>query len=64
MGPTTHIHRLIERNGYTKEQAQARISSQMDPTERRKRADFVVDNNGSKEETYRQIDILLENVLE
>ncbi|KRN86978.1 dephospho-CoA kinase [Ligilactobacillus acidipiscis] len=62
--PNTQIQRLIERNGYTKEQAQARISSQMDPTERRKRADFVVDNNGSKEETYRQIDILLENVLE
>lgn len=62
--PNTQIQRLIERNGYTKEQAQARVSSQMDPTERHKRADFVVDNNGSKEETYRQIDILLENVLE
>jgi len=48
--------RLMERNHMTREQALQRISNQMDIEEKRKHADWVIDNSGSLEETKLQLD--------
>lgn len=63
VSPETQKGRLMRRNDFTQKEAQARIDSQMDPAERKKRADFVVDNDASEEKTYQQVDILLEDIL-
>lgn len=63
VSPETQKGRLMRRNDFTQKEAQARIDSQMDPAERKKRADFVVNNDASEEKTYQQVDILLEDIL-
>ncbi|MBQ2014238.1 MAG: dephospho-CoA kinase [Peptococcaceae bacterium] len=57
--PETQLERLINRNGYGFRQANNRIASQMSDSERVKQADAVIDNNGTMEETLRQVDALL-----
>jgi dephospho-CoA kinase len=49
----TQISRLMERNSYTREEAVKRIESQMSLDEKAKRADVVIDNRGTMEETLR-----------
>jgi dephospho-CoA kinase len=49
----TQVKRLMERNGYTREEAVKRIESQMSLDEKAKRADVVIDNRGSMEATIR-----------
>lgn len=51
----THIKRLMERDGFSREEAVKRISAQMPLSEKVKYADFVIDNNGSLEETKMQV---------
>ncbi|WP_309497209.1 dephospho-CoA kinase [Sulfurovum sp.] len=41
------LQRLMERNGYTQEEAQSRISTQMPVEEKRKKASYVIDNSGT-----------------
>jgi dephospho-CoA kinase len=48
------IERLLARDSFTREQALARIKSQMPLTEKRTIADYVIDNTGSRENTERQ----------
>ncbi|MED5015812.1 dephospho-CoA kinase [Paenibacillus chibensis] len=48
--------RLMNRNQLTAEEAVARINSQMDIEEKKRKADVIIDNSGSAEETQRQID--------
>jgi len=48
------MKRLIERDRFTLEQAMARISSQMPLDEKRKYADFVIENTGTREATEQQ----------
>jgi dephospho-CoA kinase len=48
------IERLIARDCFTREQALARIRSQMPLSEKRTIADYVIDNTGSRENTERQ----------
>ena len=43
----TQIDRLMSRNGYTKEDALARINSQMRLDDKRTYADIIIDNNGT-----------------
>ena len=57
--PETQLERLINRNGYGFRQANNRIASQMSDSERVQQADAVIDNNGTMEETLRQVDALL-----
>ena len=45
------LQRLMERNHYTKQEALARIQSQMPLAEKKRVADVVIDNNGSIEQT-------------
>ncbi|KAJ1960053.1 Dephospho-CoA kinase [Dipsacomyces acuminosporus] len=53
------IARLMERNGFSKQEAEARISSQMPLSEKVRRATRVIDNNGSIEETYAQVNQMI-----
>jgi dephospho-CoA kinase len=53
------LQRLMERNHYSKQEALARIHSQMPLAEKKRLADVVIDNNGSLEQTGLQ----LKNVL-
>jgi dephospho-CoA kinase len=48
------IERLATRNRLTREQALARIRSQMPLAEKRCLADYVIDNTGAREDTERQ----------
>jgi dephospho-CoA kinase len=60
----TQIERLIKRDGFSRSEAENRIDKQMDLEEKRRRADFVVDNRGSfddlKTEVRRVFDGLME----
>ncbi|GIN91790.1 dephospho-CoA kinase [Siminovitchia terrae] len=56
----TQLERLMERNAFTEEEAISRIASQMPLQEKVKMADAVIDNNGSMEETERQLEQLIE----
>ncbi len=49
----TQIKRLMERNGFTREEALKRINSQMSLDEKARLADLVIDNRGDVEETIR-----------
>jgi dephospho-CoA kinase len=48
------VKRLMERDRFTLEQAVARISSQMPLAEKRKYADYVIENIGTREATEQQ----------
>ncbi|WP_419874259.1 dephospho-CoA kinase [Candidatus Pristimantibacillus sp. PTI5] len=48
--------RLMERNHVSEEEAVRRVSLQMDIEQKRRNADWVIDNSGSLEETKRQLD--------
>ncbi len=62
VSPDVQIRRVCQRDGVTEEQAMARIRNQM-PTERKiGYADIVIDNSGTPEETYRQVDAALKKL--
>lgn len=53
------LARLMSRNALSKEQAMFRIESQMSSNDKSKLGDYVINNSNTKEETYRQIDLIL-----
>lgn len=55
----TQLERLMQRNGYTEEEAKLRIQSQLPLKEKRKLADEIIDNNGSLENTQTQLNAVL-----
>lgn len=61
--PEVQRARLIARNGWTAEEADARIAAQMPLSDKRARADVCIDNNGTVEETRRQVRALLQRLL-
>lgn len=54
--PETVRQRLIQRNGLTPEQADARIGAQLSNEERRPYADVVIENDGTVEELRHAVD--------
>lgn len=56
----TQLKRLIERDQCTKEEALSRINSQINIEEKAKKADAIIDNNGTIEASYKQLVDLLE----
>jgi len=54
----TQLRRLIERDGLSEEEARQRIAAQLSLDEKRARADVVVDNSGSRENTRRQVETI------
>ena len=51
----TQLSRLMTRNALSQVEAEKRIAAQLSLQEKRKRADVLIDNNGSLEETRQQI---------
>lgn len=56
VAPAIQLQRLMNRNGYTEEQASARIRSQMPIEEKKRLADDIIDNSGTREETAKQLE--------
>jgi dephospho-CoA kinase len=52
------IARLMERNGLSLEQAEARLNAQMDIEAKRKKADYIIDNSGELAHTEQQVAVL------
>ncbi|KAJ3153074.1 hypothetical protein HDU86_005372 [Geranomyces michiganensis] len=59
----TQLARLMSRDSCSREAAQSRIDSQMSMDEKRKRADIVVENEGSLDDTQRQLDAAVAAVM-
>ena len=51
----TQLSRLMARNALNQEEAEKRIAAQLSLQEKRKRADVLIDNNASLEETRQQL---------
>ena len=56
------LERLMTRNSFSKEEALKRIESQMSPQEKASLGDFVINNSYGKEDTFQQIDEILEEL--
>ncbi len=54
----TQIERLMSRNGYTREDALARINSQMRLDDKRAYADIIIDNNSTPHDLIVQLDTI------
>jgi dephospho-CoA kinase len=57
----TQLERLMSRNQFRKNEALSRINSQMPLSQKRDLADAVIDNNGTIEETEKQLHDILKN---
>lgn len=53
------LKRIIARDELTEKEAKKRINTQISVAEKAKRADAVIDNNGTKESSYKQLDTIL-----
>ena len=58
------VARVVERDGLTAAQAEARIDAQLPTDEKVQRADFVIDTGGTFGDTNRQVDRVVEKLLE
>lgn len=56
--------RLMDRDGHIEEMANKILSHQMNIEDKKQRADFVIDNSGSKEELAASVNQFLQQVLE
>ncbi len=52
--PDQQLARLIKRDGFSREQALARLESQMPLSDKRGYADYIIENTGTRQETERQ----------
>ncbi|MDO4775209.1 MAG: dephospho-CoA kinase [Aerococcaceae bacterium] len=55
------LDRLMERNDFTRERAQQMIDAQIPIEKKLALADYVIDNQGTLDATYAQIDLLLQS---
>ena len=58
------VARVVERDGLTAAQAEARIDAQLPTDDKVRRADFVIDTGGTYGDTNRQVDRVIEKLLE
>jgi dephospho-CoA kinase len=58
------VARIVERDGLSPAEAEARIDAQLPTDEKVRRADFVIDTGGTYGDTNRQIDRIVEKLLE
>ncbi len=58
----TRVRRAQIRDGLARREILCRISRQIDDTERGKKADFIIDNSGSREQTLRQADEIIKKL--
>ncbi|MBR3890041.1 dephospho-CoA kinase [bacterium] len=57
------LERLIKRNGYSREYAQTRLDSQLSQETKITNSDYVIENNSSKEEFYKNIESCLDKLI-
>ncbi|MBM3183535.1 MAG: dephospho-CoA kinase, partial [Chloroflexi bacterium] len=57
------LKRWMTRDGMSKEDARSRIRSQMSVEDKRRQANYVIDNNGTMEETKRQVQDLYQKLV-
>lgn len=57
------LQRLMERDGISEEQAEARLSSQLDIEQKKQLADIVIDNSGTLADTEQQVDKLWQRMV-
>ncbi len=58
----TQLARLIQRDEITANYAKRRMSAQLCLSEKARKADYVIDNRGTKEETFKQVDSFLRGI--
>ncbi|HVA38013.1 MAG TPA: dephospho-CoA kinase [Candidatus Dormibacteraeota bacterium] len=56
------LHRVVARDAVSEEHARARMAAQIDPEEARRRADYVLENDGTLEELRARVDELWERL--
>lgn len=56
LDPDHQLDRLMRRNGFTREEAEQRIASQLPLSEKAKRATRIIDNNGDLDALRREVD--------
>jgi dephospho-CoA kinase len=61
-GKAEQVRRLVERDGISEEQALQRISAQMDPDEKARLSEHVIDNSGDLASTRAQVRALAERI--
>ena len=61
--PEEQIRRIMERNGYTRDEAQKRLSAQMPIDEKIPRADIVIHNQASLDRTQKAVDQVWEELV-
>lgn len=62
VGEALQLQRLMARDGLERQAARARIAAQMPLAQKIARADYVIDNNGSLEDTRRQVVALMKRL--
>jgi dephospho-CoA kinase len=62
--PETQIERIMTRNGYTREEAEHRLQSQMSIDDKLSFADIVINNEGPPEETEKIVETYWTELLE
>ena len=60
VSPDVQLKRLMKRNHLSKEAAEARLASQWSLEEKKKLANHLLDNNGSRDQLLSQVETLLE----
>ena len=60
--PEIQIHRLMKRNGLSREEAELRIKSQMPQEDKMKHANYLIDTSGEFADTRRQVETLWETL--
>ena len=56
------LSRLMSRNGLNLEDAKARVELQMDTEQKRKKANFIIDNSGDKENLEKELEKFLRQI--
>lgn len=64
VAPDIQVERLMARDHISAKEAKQKIASQLPLQEKKRFADLLVDNSGTLDETYRQIDHWLKNLKE
>jgi len=55
----TQVERVVRRDGLSEDEARARIRAQLPLAEKRARADYVIENDGTPEQLVAQVDAVL-----
>jgi len=57
------IRRVQARDDVTEAEVRARMAAQMDEDQKRRRADYVIENNGSRDDLRREVEFMLERFM-